>query len=50
MTGPTIRPMTPPDWPQVAHIYAAGIATFETEPLSWQAVRLIVEARGCRRS
>jgi phosphinothricin acetyltransferase len=31
--------MTPEDWPQVAHIYAAGIATgnatFETEPPTW---------------
>jgi phosphinothricin acetyltransferase len=32
--------MTSADWPQVADIYAAGIAkgnaTFETEPPSWQ--------------
>lgn len=35
MTAMTIRPMTAMDWPQVAAIYAAGIATgnatFETE-------------------
>jgi L-amino acid N-acyltransferase YncA len=36
----TIRPMQPEDWPAVADIYAAGIATgsatFETEPPDWQ--------------
>ncbi len=35
-----IRDMTPADWPAVAAIYAAGIATgeatFETEPPSWE--------------
>ena len=34
-----VRPMREPDWPAVAAIYAAGIATgnatFETEPPSW---------------
>ena len=27
MTAVTIRPMTATNWPQVAYIYAAGIAT-----------------------
>jgi len=35
----TLRPLQPADWPQVADIYAAGIATgnatFETEPPDW---------------
>ena len=39
MTAMTIRPMTAMDWPQVAAIYAAGIATgnatFETETPPW---------------
>ncbi|MGI6877900.1 N-acetyltransferase family protein [Microbacterium sp. gxy059] len=42
MAAPAIRPMTPDDWPQVAEIYRAGIATshatFEVEPpVSWDA-------------
>lgn len=39
--SPTIRPMSPDDWPQVKAIYEAGIATgnatFETEAPSWEA-------------
>ena len=39
MTAPTIRALQPDDWPAVAAIYAAGIATgkatFETEPPAW---------------
>ncbi len=39
MTGMTIRPMTATDWPDVAAIYVAGIATgnatFETEVPDW---------------
>ncbi len=39
MTGMAIRLMTAGDWPEVAAIYAAGIATgnatFETEPPPW---------------
>lgn len=39
MTGPTIQAMTANDWPQVEAIYregiAAGNATFESEPPSW---------------
>lgn len=35
-----VRAMRPRDWPEVAHIYAAGIAThnatFETDPPSWE--------------
>ena len=38
--APTIRTMRPDDWPTVAAIYAAGIATgnatFETEPPAWE--------------
>ena len=37
---PTIRPMTPDDWPAVAQIYAEGIATghatFEAQVPSWE--------------
>jgi L-amino acid N-acyltransferase YncA len=37
----TVRPMTEADWPAVAEIYAAGIATgeatFETELPTWEA-------------
>lgn len=40
MTGLELRPLAPPDWPEVERIYAAGIATgnatFETEPPSWE--------------
>lgn len=58
MTAPRIREMTPADWPQVALIYAEGIATghatFETEVPDWdswdrdhhQQCRLIVESEG----
>ncbi len=41
MTIPTIEPMTAKDWEEVRAIYAegiaTGIATFETEPPSWEA-------------
>lgn len=41
MSTPSIRPLTPEDWPPVAAIYAAGIATgdatFETRPPTWDA-------------
>jgi phosphinothricin acetyltransferase len=37
---PSIRPLRPSDWPDVARIYDAGIATgyatFEREPPSWR--------------
>jgi L-amino acid N-acyltransferase YncA len=36
-----IRPLTPEDWPAVRQIFcegiASGVATFETEPPSWEA-------------
>ena len=36
-----IRPMAPPDWPEIARIYeegiATGVATFETTVPSWEA-------------
>jgi len=39
MRGVTIRPMTPAEWPEVARIYADGLATgvasFETEVPAW---------------
>jgi L-amino acid N-acyltransferase YncA len=31
-----VDPLRPGDWPAVAAIYAAGNATFETAPRSWQ--------------
>lgn len=41
MTTPAVRVLEPDDWPAVASIYAAGIATgnatFETEPPAWEA-------------
>lgn len=41
MSEPTVRELRPEDWPQVAAIYAEGIATgdatFETEIPSWEA-------------
>jgi L-amino acid N-acyltransferase YncA len=59
MTGETIlREMTEADWPRVAAIWAegiaTGIATFETEPPSWQSFdagrlplgRFVAEHRG----
>ena len=58
MSGePNVRELRPGDWPQVAAIYAAGIATgnatFETEVPSWEAwdashsgPRLIAEDAG----
>ena len=53
----TIRDLAPADWPAVAAIYAAGIATgnatFETEVPAWEAwdashsgLRLVVEEEG----
>jgi len=37
---PAVRPMTAGDWPEVREIYAAGIAagnaTFESEPPTWE--------------
>ncbi|HEY5058987.1 MAG TPA: GNAT family N-acetyltransferase [Gaiellaceae bacterium] len=58
MSGaPTVRELRAGDWPQVAAIYAAGIATgnatFETQVPSWEAwdashagLRLVAEERG----
>jgi L-amino acid N-acyltransferase YncA len=54
---PTIRDLSPADWPAVAAIYAAGIATgnatFETEVPAWEAwdashsgLRLVAEEEG----
>lgn len=55
---PTIRPMTPDDWPRVEEIYAQGIATgdatLESEPPSWREwdtshlddARLVAEQEG----
>ena len=41
MTGVSLRPMLPADWPQVRAIYAEGIATghatFETTVPDWEA-------------
>jgi L-amino acid N-acyltransferase YncA len=41
MTSIEVRPLTATDWPAVARIYAAGIATghatFEENPPSWEA-------------
>jgi phosphinothricin acetyltransferase len=55
--APAIRDLSPTDWPAVAAIYAAGIATgnatFETEVPSWEAwdaahsgLRLVAEEDG----
>lgn len=39
MTEPTVRPLTPDDWPAVRAIYQEGMetghATFQAEPPSW---------------
>ena len=39
--APTIAPLVAAHWPQVAHIYAAGIATgqatFEAQPPGWES-------------
>lgn len=55
--APTVREAAPEDWPEIAAIYAAGIATgnatFETEVPSWEAwdashpgLRLVAEDAG----
>jgi L-amino acid N-acyltransferase YncA len=54
----TIRDLRPDDWPQVASIYAEGIATghatFEVEPPTWErwdathpSLRLVAVEDGC---
>jgi L-amino acid N-acyltransferase YncA len=58
MQSPVVRPLTPDDWPDVARIYAEGLATgvasFETGVTSWaewdaghlRALRLVAELDG----